>query len=43
MEIGYDAEADRRRFFVTETGLVVIPKRAKLRDDGSMKVLDING
>lgn len=43
MEIGYDSEADRRRFFVTETGLVVIPKRAKLRDDGSMKVLDING
>jgi glucose-1-phosphate adenylyltransferase len=32
-EIGYDIEADRRRFFVTETGLVVIPKRAKLNDE----------
>ncbi len=32
-EIGYDIEADRRRFFVTETGLVVIPKRAKLGDE----------
>ncbi len=32
-EIGYDIEADRRRFFVTETGLVVIPKRAKLEDE----------
>lgn len=30
MEIGYDLEADRRRFFVTDNGLVVIPKRAKL-------------
>ena len=30
MEIGYDREADRRRFFVTDNGLVVIPKRAKL-------------
>ena len=28
--IGYDADADRRRFFVTDTGLVAIPKRAKL-------------
>jgi hypothetical protein len=28
---------------VTETGLVVIPKRAKLLDDGSMKVLEPNG
>jgi glucose-1-phosphate adenylyltransferase len=32
-EIGYDIEADRRRFFVTESGLVVIPKRAKLGDE----------
>ena len=30
MEIGYDREADRRRFFVTDKGFVVIPKRAKL-------------
>jgi len=28
--IGYDLEADKRRFHVTEGGLVVIPKRAKV-------------
>jgi glucose-1-phosphate adenylyltransferase len=28
--IGFDREADRQRFFVTENGTVVIPKRAKL-------------
>ncbi len=28
--IGFDREADRQRFFVTDNGLVVIPKRAKL-------------
>jgi glucose-1-phosphate adenylyltransferase len=28
--IGYDPEADRQRFAVTDTGTVVIPKRAKL-------------
>jgi glucose-1-phosphate adenylyltransferase len=28
--IGYDREADRQRFFVTDEGTVVIPKRAKL-------------
>jgi glucose-1-phosphate adenylyltransferase len=28
--IGFDLEADKQRFFVTERGTVVIPKRAKL-------------
>jgi glucose-1-phosphate adenylyltransferase len=32
VQIGFDAEADRRRFFVNDSGLVVIPKRAKLED-----------
>jgi glucose-1-phosphate adenylyltransferase len=32
VEIGFNAEADRKRFFVTDNGLVVIPKRAKLED-----------
>jgi glucose-1-phosphate adenylyltransferase len=30
ISIGYDPEEDRRRFFVSERGIVVIPKRAKL-------------
>jgi glucose-1-phosphate adenylyltransferase len=30
ISIGYDLEEDRRRFYVSETGIVVIPKRAKL-------------
>jgi ADP-glucose pyrophosphorylase len=25
-EIGYNAEKDRERYFVTETGIVVIPR-----------------
>jgi glucose-1-phosphate adenylyltransferase len=33
-EIGFDLEADRSRFSVTDDGIVVIPKRAKL-DEGS--------
>lgn len=33
VEVGFDLEADRKRFFVTENGLVVIPKRAKLDDE----------
>jgi glucose-1-phosphate adenylyltransferase len=32
VQIGFDPEADRRRFFVSDSGLVVIPKRAKLED-----------
>ena len=30
ISIGYDLEEDRRRFYVSESGIVVIPKRAKL-------------
>jgi glucose-1-phosphate adenylyltransferase len=30
ISIGYDLEEDRRRYFVSEHGIVVIPKRAKL-------------
>jgi glucose-1-phosphate adenylyltransferase len=33
--IGFDREADKQRFFVTEEGTVVIPKRAKLEGDSS--------
>jgi glucose-1-phosphate adenylyltransferase len=33
VEVGFDLEADRKRFFVTENGIVVIPKRAKLDDE----------
>ena len=30
MSIGFDLEADRQRFFVSDGGIVVIPKRAKI-------------
>jgi glucose-1-phosphate adenylyltransferase len=30
--IGYDREADKQRFFVTDDGIIVIPKRAKLEE-----------
>jgi len=33
--IGFDREADKQRFFVTEEGTVVIPKRAKLEEGNS--------
>lgn len=33
VEVGFNLEADRKRFFVTDDGLVVIPKRAKLDDE----------
>jgi glucose-1-phosphate adenylyltransferase len=33
-EIGFDHELDRKRFHVTEGGIVVIPKRAKLEENG---------
>jgi glucose-1-phosphate adenylyltransferase len=35
ISIGYDLEEDRRRFFVSENGIVVIPKRAKLGQSGN--------
>jgi glucose-1-phosphate adenylyltransferase len=35
-EIGYDLAADRKRWSVSEGGIVVIPKRAKLADGGSI-------
>jgi glucose-1-phosphate adenylyltransferase len=31
--IGFDREQDRKRFFVTDNGIVVIPKRAKLEGE----------
>lgn len=38
VEVGFDLQADRKRFFVTENGLVVIPKRAKLDDEKMWRV-----
>jgi glucose-1-phosphate adenylyltransferase len=38
VEVGFNLEADRKRFFVTENGLVVIPKRAKLDDEKMWRV-----
>ena len=29
-EIGYDLEADRQRWYVSDDGIVVIPKRTKI-------------
>ncbi|MEK7846642.1 MAG: glucose-1-phosphate adenylyltransferase, partial [Nitrospinota bacterium] len=31
MEIGYNLKADRKRFYVTESGIVVVPKEAILK------------
>jgi glucose-1-phosphate adenylyltransferase len=35
-EIGYDLEADKKRWYVSEGGIVVIPKRAKVPESGSI-------
>ncbi len=35
-EIGYDLEADKKRWFVSEGGIVVIPKRAKVPESASI-------
>jgi glucose-1-phosphate adenylyltransferase len=35
-QIGFNLEADRKRWFVSEGGIVVIPKRAKLPESGSI-------
>lgn len=35
-EIGYDLEADKKRWYVSEGGVVVIPKRAKVPESGSI-------
>ena len=33
-EIGFDLERDRRRFFITDSGIVVIPKSPKRERSG---------
>ena len=38
-EIGYDLERDRRRFFITDSGLVVIPKAPKRERLGDISLL----
>jgi glucose-1-phosphate adenylyltransferase len=38
-EIGYDLERDRRRFFITDSGIVVIPKAAKRERLGDISLL----
>jgi glucose-1-phosphate adenylyltransferase len=35
-EIGFNHDIDRKKFHVTEGGIVVIPKRAKLEENGSV-------
>jgi glucose-1-phosphate adenylyltransferase len=35
-EIGFNLETDRKRFHVTDNGIVVIPKRAKLEENGDL-------
>jgi glucose-1-phosphate adenylyltransferase len=34
-EIGFNLDADRKRFHVTDNGIVVIPKRAKVGENGA--------
>jgi glucose-1-phosphate adenylyltransferase len=41
LEIGFDREKDKKRFFVTEGGLVVIPKRADLGGMGEPSVREL--
>ena len=38
-EIGYDLERDRKRFFVTDSGIVVIPKAGKRDRLGDISLL----
>lgn len=37
-EIGYDVDADRRRFHVSEDGIVVVPKQADLSERATVYV-----
>ena len=38
-EIGFDLERDRRRFFITDSGIVVIPKAPKRERLGDISLL----